>query len=71
MVCEAIYMRKGLICFCGAVVFLLSTFAFQALAGEYDIPDFKACEIVTGEEVAQLAGGKMLTKPISTSHVCN
>jgi len=57
---------------CGVGMMALLAFSSQAQAAGVEMPpDIKACEIVTGEEVAELAGGKMLVKPGSTSFFCN
>ena len=65
-------MKNCRLGFCGFGVMVLLAFSPQAKAAGFEMPpDIKACEIVTGEEVAKLADGKMLVKPGSTSFFCN
>jgi hypothetical protein len=55
---------------CALVIALLVS-SFKGTASGLEIPDIKACEVVTGEEVAALAGATMLVKPGSVSFFCN
>ena len=64
-------MKEKWIGFCGAVFVLVIIFSLHSFAAGIEMPpDIKACEIVTGEEVAEMAGAKLLTKPGSTSFFC-
>jgi len=56
--------------FCGVIVTLILFYTVQANAAGMEIPDINACDVVTGEEVAALAGAKLLIKPGSTSFFC-
>ncbi|MDH3330393.1 MAG: hypothetical protein OEM01_14275 [Desulfobulbaceae bacterium] len=63
---------KKRIWFCCAVVVFLMGFSLSVVQAGFEMPpDIKACDIVTGEEVAKLAGGKMLVKPTAISYFCN
>jgi len=65
-------MKKKLIGLCGAAFMLLLMFPLHSYAAGYEMPpDIKACEIVSGEEVAKFAGGKMLVKPTAVSFFCS
>jgi hypothetical protein len=64
-------MQGKWIGFCGSVFVLFIFFPLFSFAAALEMPpDIKACEIVTGEEVAELAGAKLLTKPNLTSFFC-
>ena len=52
-------------------VITLLGLSLQVVGAGFEVPDINACKVVTGEEVATLAGGKMLVKPGSNSFSCN
>lgn len=63
---------KTLLTMLFGVVLLFTAVSFRAAAAGLEMPpDIQACNIVSGEEVARLAGGKLLVKPGSTSFFCN
>jgi hypothetical protein len=64
-------MKGKRVGFCSVMVVSILFFAIQAVAAGMEIPDINACEVVTGDEVAALAGAKLLVKPGSTSFFCN
>jgi hypothetical protein len=64
-------MKRRWVGFCGVMVASILFFAIEAVAAGVDVPDINACEVVTGEEVATLAGAKLLVKPGSTFFFCN